>query len=480
MIADEELRSLFKIECEERLQHLDDGLLRLEKIPADPPLLEDLFREAHSLKGAARMMGLNDIQTLAHHLEDALGAAKKGEASLSKDAVAEMFQTLDTIRGLVREAVSEQPIAAQSNANFGLQNGESTPENTASQAPPETPTAATHILQSEDFRIETIRVDPKKLDALLTQAGELIVTKIRIAHRHAEIEELLDYCEGWYKAVHAGQLPEDAEGLISSYLESLQAMLNRMYGSTYEDSARLGYVADQLESGIRNLRLLPMSTLFVLFPRLVHDLSRDQHKEIELVMEGEDTVADKRVLEEMKDPLMHMLRNAIDHGIESPEQREQAGKSRAGTIRIRASQTPSSVVIEVMDDGRGLDLDEIKRIAQKRGMYPQEELAEMSAAQIQALILVPGFSTSNYVTDVSGRGVGLDVVCNNVERLKGELQIESTQGKGLTLRAQLPISLATVRVLIVAVSGHRYALPVEFVQFLRKLLSNEVYKMEGR
>jgi two-component system chemotaxis sensor kinase CheA len=191
-------------------------------------------------------------------------------------------------------------------------------------------------------------------------------------------------------------------------------------------------------------------------------------------------VADKHVLEEMKDPLMHLLRNAVSHGIESPEQRVQAGKPRTATLRIKASQTPASIVIEVSDDGRGLDLDEIKRTALKHGMYREDELAGMSVAQVQSLILLPGFSTTSFVTDVSGRGVGLDVVRDNVERLKGVLQIESAPGRGLTLRAQLPVSLATVRVLIIAANGCRYALPVEHVQFSRKLELRALYPMEGR
>lgn len=479
MIEDKELRNLFKIESEERLQHLDDGLLRLEKTPTDPSLLEDLFREAHSLKGAARMLGLTGIQTLAHQLEDALGAAKKGEAALQPDAVAGMYQTLETIRGLVKVEIEEP----QSNAEFGVRTSELKPESV--EVTPTVPHSEfripkSDVPQSSAFRIETIRVDPKRLDALLTQAGELTVTKIRIARHLAEIDELLDYCEEWGRAVHSGPFSTNAGEQIAQRLEPLQDILNHLRTGAYEDSARLDFVADQLESGIRTLRLLPMNTLFVLFPRLVHDLARDQHKEVGLVVEGEDAVADKHVLEEMKDPLMHILRNSIDHGIEAPEQRAAAGKSRSGTIRIKASQTPASIIIEVSDDGRGLDLEEIKRTALKRGMYREEELAGMSAVQIQSLILVPGFSTSTLITDVSGRGVGLDVVRNNVEHLKGTLQIESVPGKGLTLRAQLPISLATVRVMIAASSGHRYALPVEHVQFSRMVPLHEMYTMEGR
>lgn len=497
MIADKELRSLFRIESDERLQRLDNGLLQLEKTPADAALLEELFREAHSLKGAARMLGLAEIQAMAHQLEDALGAASKGEVVLNPEAVAIMNQTLETLRGLVRREVEETPPKTeQSNAEFGMRNAEiktggSAPQTEIPQSEVRTPhsevpqsafrsphseTPQSEVSQPAAFRIETIHVEPKKLDGLLTQAGELTVTKIRIARRLAETDELLDYCEDWERAMRAGQ----SGARNAQRLESVQDMLRHLRGGAYEDSARLDFISDKLEGGIRTMRLLPMSTIFTLFPRLVHDLSQEQRKEINLVIEGGDTVADKRVLEEMKDPLMHMLRNAIGHGVEPPEQREQAGKPRIGVIRIKASQTPDSVVIEVSDDGRGLDMEEIKRTALKRGMYREDELDAMGETQVQSLILASGFSTSSFITDVSGRGVGLDVVRNNVERLKGTLQIESAPGKGLTLRAQLPVSLATVRVLIAAANGHRYALPVEHVLYSRKVELDALYTMEGR
>ncbi len=230
--------------------------------------------------------------------------------------------------------IAPQTSEEQTKSEFETQSAESNPE----AAAPETnipqsvipisqstaPQPESRTLKPESFRIETIRVDPKRLDALLTQAGELTVTKIRIARRSAEIDELLDYCDEWTRAVHAGRFSTHAAEQIAQRLEPLQHSLNHLRSGAYEDSARLDYVADQLESGIRTLRLLPMSTLFVLFPRLVHDLARDQHKEVELVVEGEDAVADKHVLEEMKDPLMHILRNAVDHGIETP------GAARAG------------------------------------------------------------------------------------------------------------------------------------------------------
>ncbi|MFA7279945.1 MAG: Hpt domain-containing protein, partial [Sterolibacterium sp.] len=316
MIEDKELRDLFRIESGERLQLLDNGLLQLEKTPADQALLEDLFREAHSLKGAARMLGLSEIQTLAHRLEDALGAARQGGAVLQAEAIAEMNLTLEALRRSAQTAIGEAAQALSAGQNAGWTPDvqprlDSSPASAGSQ--PAAPKA-------EAFRIETIHVDPRKLDALLTQAGELTVTKLRIARRLAELDELLDYCEEGERVLHAGPAGRPS----AQRMESLRGMLSQLRSGAYEDSARLDFIADQLESGIRSMRLLPMSTLFGLFPRLVRDLAREQHKEAELLVEGEETVADKHVLEEIKDPLMHMLRNAIGHGIESPEQREQA------------------------------------------------------------------------------------------------------------------------------------------------------------
>ena len=202
MIADKELRELFKTESGERLQHLDDGLLRLEKTPADQSLLEDLFREAHSLKGAARMLGLTGIQTLAHQLEDTLGAANKDGTAPQPEAMASMNQTLDAIRRLVQMEIGETAGAEQVNAEFGTRNSELKHEAAASE--PTIPHSEIRTPNSTAFRIETIRVDPKKLDALLTQAGELTVTKIRIARRLAGIDALLDYCDEWARVVHTG------------------------------------------------------------------------------------------------------------------------------------------------------------------------------------------------------------------------------------------------------------------------------------
>ena len=262
-------------------------------------------------------------------------------------------------------------------------------------------------------------------------------------------------------------------------IERLGALVNDLRNVAYEDSARLDAVVATLEEGIRNIRLLPLATIFQLFARMVRDLARDQAKEVQLIIEGGETTADKRILEEMKDPLMHMIRNAIDHGLESPAERQRCGKPRLGTIRLRAYLTASNLVVEVADDGRGLDLERIKATALKRRLRRAEELDAMPPAQIQALIFAPGFSTSPLVTDISGRGVGLDVVYANVERLKGNIQVESVFGHGCTLRTYLPRSLATTRVLIVMVDQIPYAVPVEYVHMTRLVSLQEIFPIEG-
>lgn len=519
MIDDKELRELFKAESEEHLQHLDAGLLRLETHPDDQATLAEVFREAHSLKGAARMLGVSDVETLAHRFEDMLGAARRGETVLAPETLDRLYGGLDAMRKLVHEAVTGEPagvkvvslLAQLSDAASGVA-AESTPPanrrepsaHSADTAQEAERTAEDGLAQTHRYHIETMRVDPQKLDALMTQAGELTVTKIRLARRLAEMEEIVAFWEEWSRETFAnrfgrsaarlapsrngarGTSHDEAQRLRSGHerererLEQLGVLLNRWRSAAYEDNARLDFVANALDEGIRTIRLLPLSTIFQLFPRMVRDLARDQSKAIQLVIEGGETTADKRILEEMKDPLMHIIRNAIDHGIEAPEARARGGKPHTAGIRLRASQTATNIVIEVSDDGRGLDLETIQHTALRRRVCREDELAVMTPTQIQSLIFASGFSTSALVTDVSGRGVGLDVVRTTVERLKGSIQVDSAPGVGCTFRVQLPMTLATMRVLIVSVDRRIYALPVECVQTLRLVAPQEIFAMEGR
>ena len=280
---------------------------------------------------------------------------------------------------------------------------------------------------------------------------------------NGKLMQLQDYCQG-----------------TEERLERLGTLVNRLRNRVYEDTARLELIAEALASGIRTLRLLPLSTIFNLFPRTVRDLAKREGKEVALVIEGGETTADKRILEEMKDPLMHMIRNAIDHGIETVGERKKIGKPPVATLRIKGYNMASNIIIEVADDGRGLNLDRIKETALKRNVCTLEELAEMTDNQVQCLIFSPGFTTKKFVTEVSGRGVGLDVVRTNVEALKGSIQVESLPGIGCTFRLQISTSLATANVLIVVVEDIAYALPVEFVETAKLVSQSDIFSIEGK
>lgn len=459
MIEDKELRDLFKVESEEHLQKLSDGLLRLEKDPSEGATLEEVFREAHSLKGAARMVGVSGVETIAHSIEDIFGKAKKGETVLSSEVIDRLCKGLDSIRKLVNEAATgEAHEISIPEAVAQISAGAACSEAVAgSQLFP----GGGGKKEVSGFRIETVRVDTKTLDMLMTQAGELTVTKTHIARRLSEIEEIEEIAE--FGARNA----------------ELVARIRVLRAQIGEDSARLDFITDKLGDGIRNIRLLPLSTIFNLYPRMVRDMAREKSREVELVIEGGETIADKRIIEEMKDPLMHMIRNSIDHGIEYPDDREKAGKPRVGTIRLKAHQALSKIIIEVSDDGTGLDVEAIKRVAVRRDIIAKGEADSMTRAQAESLIFTSGFSTSSFVSEVSGRGVGLDVVRANVDRLKGSVSVGSSPGAGSIFRVQLPVTLATMRVLIASSDGISYAMPVEYVETARSVSTGDIFNIMG-
>ncbi|MBD1911462.1 MULTISPECIES: response regulator [unclassified Leptolyngbya] len=550
MIQDDELRAIFKTASEEHLQNLDTGLLYLESHPTDPQTLESLLRDAHSLKGDANMLGVKDIGTLAHQIEHLLSDLKEHPEPISSELSDRLSHALHAIRALVEEATTgkeahvntfrvlaelmgseevaegkgqeqgsreaeeqeevdhiesldaepagiedrslvemEQPTATAEAMSIGAMNGKA-----MAMPKPSEPNPGVRAETAPGYRIGTIRVATENLDSLLTQAGELTVTKIRIAHRLAELEAVTTLWDEWNRDLFNNRFVFDelrkGNGALNRLagfhnrteerLDQLGNKLQALRSSLSEDTARLELISDELEEDIRTLRLLPLSTLFNVFPRMVRDLARQEGKQVNFVVEGGDTRADKRILEEMKDPLMHILRNAIDHGLEPPEERQRCGKSPTATLRLRGYQTPTMIVLEVSDDGRGLDVEKIKRTALKRGFCHPDELDAMSPSQIQELIFAPGFSTAPLVTEVSGRGVGLDVVRTNVEKLKGAIALNSTPRKGCTIRIQLGLTLATAHVLIVMVNDRPYAIPVEAVQTATLVEPQEIFMLEGR
>ncbi|MGL5880146.1 MAG: chemotaxis protein CheA, partial [Xenococcaceae cyanobacterium] len=436
MIEDEEFREVYRTATTERLQKMESGLLYLEKNPGDRAKLEDFLREAHTLKGDSRMLGVTDVETLTHQIEECLADIKRGEGTITSDLCDRLYKGLDAISKLVREAVGgEEADVDIFSVLAELMGADTETELTSESASKQLPfedsnwmeaiaqmgaqgqnsveTVETGDLASEPSETgkkfiqssvsntqetaiagDTIRVNAEKLDFLMRQAGELSVTKSRVASRLSEIQEILNLWEEWNRdssmnRVVFRQLEQQLDENFSQHvrnfqqgnehkLERLGDLVDRIKNELYEDTASLDAIAYEIESSINTLRLLPFANVFNLFPRMVRDLAKQQGKEINLIIEGADTKVDKRILEEMKDPLLHLLRNAVDHGIETPSDREQLGKPRQATLRLRGYQTGNSIGIDIVDDGRGLNLDSIRQTALKRGVCTEEELANMS------------------------------------------------------------------------------------------------------
>ena len=491
-IEDAELREIYYLASQKRLQQLEAGLSRLEKYPQDQATLDKLLREAHSLKGDSRSVELKEVETLTHSIEEVIEGIKQQRVTLTAQLSDYLYQGLDAINLLVEEAVTgtpskvevtpvqEQLLKAVTDFQL-LESGVAQVSETIAKAA--TPSSSSSK-PDDSYQIDSIRVATEDLDALVNQAEELTVTRIRLTQALAEIEEIATLWEEWQDLHRQGQsspsYSEEISANSNSYQERLEAKINFLRSSAQEDTTKLDLVGRELEEKIRTLRLLPLSTLFQTFPRMVRNLAKEQEKQVELLIEGEETRVDKRILEEIKDSLTHMIRNAIDHGIETPKEREKIGKSPVATICLKGYQRGSNIFIEVIDDGRGLDIEKIKQTAVKRRLYELEELESMSPSQIYNLIFAPGFSTRSFITEISGRGIGLDVVRTNVERLKGNVEIESTPWQGSTFRLQLGTSLTAANVLLFEVQGIVHALPIEFMQRTLLVSPEQIVVREGR
>lgn len=359
----------------------------------------------------------------------------------------------------------------------------------------------------ETYTIKTLRVDTRKLDQLVAQVGELIVAKIKAKERLTDIEKLLNYVDEWQrewskskttfksqekKNLKAAFMPEgtsiytpgkDLQVVVranSDRLANFANYLNVLYRNIQEDDTRLSLIIAELEDKIKNVRLLPLATIFNIYPRTVRDMARQQNKRIELDIRGSETTVDKKIIEEIKSPLVHLLRNAIDHGFETPDERTKKGKNPVGRLVISASHLENSVLIEIMDDGRGIDIEAIKQKVIDKELLSSSELAVMSENQIMNIIFWPGFSTSKGVTELSGRGVGMDVVHTKITQLNGQVKVHSKLGEGCKVSIQLPVTMATIQVFLVKVLDQTYAIPATAINTAVLVKPEEIFYKEGK
>jgi two-component system chemotaxis sensor kinase CheA len=442
-----ELVGIYLEDAREHLALLDAALLRLEREGHSGEVAASLLGPLHTLKGNSGMMGFTGVKDYVHRLEEVLGRARDGALVLDAASVDRLLEGASALRQAVESACVSGPEAfdlSAAKASLGaLLDAAPAPAG----APPPGAEAAKAGKASDaalPTRSSMVRVDFAKLDHLLNLVGELIV------HR-TKLNEL------------ARQIADVVPGAGPELLEAVHQVAG---------------VSTQLQETIMDVRMLPIRHVFERFPRLVRDLARQGGKQVELVLQGEETRVDKAVIDEIGEPLVHLIRNAVDHGIEPPAVRAARGKPPAGTLLLSAAQESNQVVITLVDDGGGIDAAEVRRRALERGIVrPDEVLTDREAIQ---LIFTEGFSTARTVTDVSGRGVGLDVVVQSMEQLNGLIEAETIPGAGTKFTLQLPLTLAIITVLMVEVAGGVYALPSGAVVESLRYRKREITRVGGR
>ncbi|WP_457598077.1 hybrid sensor histidine kinase/response regulator [Hydrogenimonas sp.] len=338
--------------------------------------------------------------------------------------------------------------AAEAEAQKGAPEAKETPKSETKPAPSAKKETKAAPKERKTTVEQTIRVDVKRLDDLMNLIGELVLGKNRLLKIYDDVEERYE----------GEQFLEELNQVVSS----------------------VSLVTTDLQIAVMKTRMLPIGKVFNKFPRMVRDLSRELHKEIDLIISGEETELDKSIVEEIGDPLVHIIRNSCDHGIETPQERVAKGKPAKGTVQLKAYNEGNHIIIEIVDDGKGLDADMLKMKAVEKGLISEKEADQMSEKEAFMLIFKPGFSTAAQVTNVSGRGVGMDVVRSNIEKLNGIIEIDSEIGKGTTLKLKIPLTLAIIQSLLVSVQEEYYAIPLASVLETVRITPDEIQSVEGR
>ncbi|MCI6580189.1 MAG: response regulator [Campylobacter sp.] len=531
----QELLEDFLVESFELIEQIDHDLVELESNPDDLELLNRIFRVAHTVKGSSSFLNFDTLTKLTHHMEDVLNKARHGELKITADVMDVVLKSVDMMKGLlvsIRDngndsssgidisqicpqltAISEgqsptsatpapaatpEPAAAdippsaipedidpntlsedQINAEIerllkvrkaedearraAKASGGGAASATAPAAAPDKPDAADKpaaaakptgdganapAKASANASDQTIRVEVGRLDYLMNLVGELVLSKNRLLTIYNDVEERYD----------GEQFLEELNQVVSS----------------------LSLVTTDVQLAVMKTRMQPVAKVFNKFPRVVRDIGRDLNKQIDLIISGEETELDKSIVEEIGDPLTHIIRNSCDHGIEDPATRKAAGKPEKGTIELKAYNEGNHIVIEIIDDGKGIDAEAIRIKAVERGLISENEADTMSNKEIYSIIFRPGFSMAAKVTNISGRGVGMDVVKTNVEKLHGVIDIDSEIGKGTTLKLKIPLTLAIIQSLLVGTQEEIYAIPLANVNETVRVSVDNIYTIEGK
>lgn len=533
---------IFQAEAVEHLSSLSDGLLKLEDDPsgADKELIHELLRNAHTLKGSARMLGLMHVGDIAHKMEDLFEAIEMDEMKPEPSVIDALLLGTDSIKEIIDcasqekehsvdvnavvasidrivegggapvepepadeiEAAQEEEAAPKKPRKKKKAGKKAAPKAKAAKVKPDPrkiePEGKPEDLTLDESReqedlipdvetpaqvsaetakeLQTIRVEAHKLDDLLDMAGELMISKIKLEGRLLTVKELIekaDIINKFDPSASNGDGWSEATG-------ELKAMIQDFYNEYDEDIIELDLFAQEIINHTLGLRVLPASVLFDKYRRMVRDIARELGKEIRLEITGGETELDKQIIEELNPVLMHLVRNACDHGVEMPEERKRAGKPTAGKISINAFHKGHNVVIEITDDGSGIDPQEMRRIAVEKGILNQQAADSISDEEARYLIFKQGFTSSKIITDLSGRGVGMDVVRTNMERIKGDIVVESDPGNYTKVSLTAPLTLSIMNALLIMCAGDVLCIPLTFVEETVRLDITQVKKEAGR
>ena len=518
---DLELRQDFLVEAGELLQRLGEQLVGLETDPSDSDLLNAVFRAFHTVKGGAGFLALDPMVVLCHHAEDLLNEARNGSVVLGAGHMDALLEALDLLNDMMAAVGADAPLSTPPAALLTSLLPRAVPTPVAAVLPtPAAPAAEGGAIDDSEFEA--------LLDSMYGTAAPGTVAPIMPAAAPGagsgidddEFEALLDALHGKGAQPVAAPVAAPAAGMapapenvppaaaarhavpventvrvdtarldvLVNHAGELVLVRNRLLSLAARDGSEalataageLDRIADELQTAVMGMRMQPVGRLFQRFPRIVRDLARQLGKDVELVLEGEGTDLDRSLVEALADPLIHLLRNALDHGVEMPAERELGGKPRKGRICLSASQRGERIVISVSDDGRGMDPQILRRKAVEKGVIDAAQAARLTESECYELIFRPGFSTAATVSDISGRGVGMDVVKTRVAELGGTLQVHSRRGHGSELELTVPLTLAVLRVLMVRVEARLLALPLSNVEEVFELVDGQDRLLDGR
>ena len=451
----------------------------------EPPTFAHALRESHSIKGSALMLGFTDISEISHKLEDLFVAAKTNASLLDGDAFDIIFTAVDQMSMRIEQLARGNTTA--------IEVGESAPARVRAAGEPGEKRSAPFwqgvapIAQPKTPELrQSLRVPIEKLDRLAHLAPEMVVQSLKAFERHTELRRLERMLSHLRDRVREARLTPDTGAhdriaQLAEHADALDALTRRMREflvSFSDDRVRLNLITEELRQNVIELTMLPVASVFDAFPRAVRDLARTFNKEIELTVRGRETEADKKIIDQIAEPLTHLIRNAVDHGIEAPDVRERLGKPKEGQLILSTEQQGNRILITLKDDGGGIDVEKLRAVAIQREVASAGELEQWSPEQLLDLIFQPGFSTRASATDVSGRGVGMDVVRSVVERLGGAVRIQSEIDKGTTVTLNLPLSLALLRVVLLEAGEELFALPTAAVRRILQVGSADIGQLQ--